>query len=36
MIALGVIPVEALEAAATRRPSKHTDDNVATIKAAVG
>ena len=36
MIALGVIPAEALEAAATRRPSKHTDDNVATIKAAVG
>jgi pyruvate/2-oxoacid:ferredoxin oxidoreductase beta subunit len=33
---LGVIPVEALEAAATLRPSRHADDNVTTIRAALG
>jgi hypothetical protein len=31
---LGVISAEALEGAATSRPSKHSDDNVATIRAA--
>jgi pyruvate/2-oxoacid:ferredoxin oxidoreductase beta subunit len=33
---LGVIPVDALEAAATLRPSPHADDNVAMIRAALG
>jgi hypothetical protein len=29
---LGVIPVEALEAAATLRPSEHAEENVATVR----
>ena len=33
---LGVIPVEALEAAATLRPSEHAEERVKTIRAALG
>jgi pyruvate/2-oxoacid:ferredoxin oxidoreductase beta subunit/Pyruvate/2-oxoacid:ferredoxin oxidoreductase gamma subunit len=33
---LGVMPVEALEAAATLRPGEHAEQNAATIRAATG
>ena len=33
---LGIFPAEALEAAARLRPARHTEENLATIKAALG